>query len=203
MPSGVNLTGRKFGRITVLKETKRADIYECQCVCGNKLTLWRSQLVNSVVRHCGCLYTRACDISRKRKQLRHTRNVKKRNGKYRIVATAEYWTWSSMKERCLLRNNNAYEFYGGRGVIICDQWLGKDGLRHFLDDMGPRPVGMTLDRIDPFGNYEPTNCKWADSAEQGINKRQNYVETEDGELKRKDELTDEEREMLGLEPAFA
>lgn len=203
MPSGVALTGRKFGRITVLKETKRTDIYECQCVCGNKLTLWRSQLVNRVVRHCGCLYKRPSHIARNRKQLRHTRNIVRRDGRRRIVATAEYWTWSSMKERCLLPNNLAYENYGGRGVTISDRWLGKDGFRHFLEDLGPRPVGMTLDRIDPFGNYEPLNCKWADIPEQIANRRLNYVEVEDGELKRKDHMTDEEREMYGLEPAFA
>jgi hypothetical protein len=71
--------------------------------------------------------------------------------------------------RCTRPTYNHWSFYGGRGVRVCERWL--NSFPAFLLDMGPRPTGRTLDRIDPNGNYEPSNCRWATSKEQGANKR--------------------------------
>lgn len=71
-----------------------------------------------------------------------------------------------MKTRCGNPNSVSYPYYGGRGISICDRWLGEDGFSTFLADMGPRPEGTTLDRIDTDGNYEPDNCRWATSKQQ-------------------------------------
>jgi hypothetical protein len=73
-----------------------------------------------------------------------------------------------MKQRCLNPKATAYAYYGGRGVTICERWMSFD---NFLADMGERPEGRTLDRIDPYGNYEPSNCRWATYAEQTHNRR--------------------------------
>lgn len=76
-----------------------------------------------------------------------------------------------MKERCLYPKHKDWPIYGGRGITVCDRWLGENGFANFLADMGPRPVGTTLDRIKSDGNYEAGNCRWATGHEQRINQR--------------------------------
>lgn len=84
--------------------------------------------------------------------------------------------------RCYCKGHVAYELYGGRGIRVCERWKvgGAQAFKNFIDDMGPRPFGMTLDRTNPQGHYEPTNCKWSDAKEQAHNKRD--VLFERGEL---------------------
>lgn len=83
----------------------------------------------------------------------------------------EYYSWSSMKDRCNRKSHHAYKDYGGRGIKVCDRWLEVHGFSNFLEDMGPRPKGCSLDRIDVNGDYCPENCRWANSLTQGCNKR--------------------------------
>jgi hypothetical protein len=78
-------------------------------------------------------------------------------------------TWSNIKQRCYNVNNKDYKHYGGRGIKVCDRWL--ESFENFLEDMGDRPDGYSLDRIDNNENYEPSNCRWADKETQIKNRR--------------------------------
>lgn len=100
---------------------------------------------------------------------------------------AEFARYNAMRARCHNPNNIAYHNYGGRGIALCDRWLNGDGERSgyecFLADMGPRPVGMSLDRIDNNKGYSPPNCRWATRAEQHSNMRTNRIVYISGEGK--------------------
>jgi len=89
--------------------------------------------------------------------------------KYRV--TPSYRTWMSMKARCLNSNTKEWSRYGGRGITVCERWLGEHGFVNFLSDMGERPEGKTISRYLDSGNYEPANCEWATSAQQGAERK--------------------------------
>jgi len=91
----------------------------------------------------------------------------------------EYRIWAGIKKRCINLRCPAYKNYGGRGIQICDRW--RDSFPAFLADMGRRPAGMSVERIDNDGNYEPGNCKWAAPLEQARNCRKNHLVTANGE----------------------
>ena len=90
---------------------------------------------------------------------------------YSVKYPVEERTYRSMWNRCMNPNHISYERYGGKGVTICDRWLGYYGLQNFVDDMGERPDGCTLDRIDGTKGYSPDNCRWATPSTQNYNRK--------------------------------
>jgi hypothetical protein len=119
-------------------------------------------------------------LLRKKVMIGNDYNYKHGHG-YGTPTYKSYW---SMKQRCLNENHYNYKNYGGRGIKICDRWI--NSFNNFLDDMGERPEGLTLDRIDNNGNYEPDNTKWSTSKEQRMNSRQNKLKIGDKKMKIKD-----------------
>jgi hypothetical protein len=148
--------GEKYNRWTILKEIEPVNnrrYFECRCDCGNVKSVRLGLIRNGQSKSCGCLITET------QKLLRTTHG---RTG------TLEYKSWSAMKERCGNPKNIKWNLYGGRGIIVCDRWL--NSFQNFFNDMGPRPVGTTLDRINSNGNYEPSNCRWSTILEQNKNR---------------------------------
>ena len=96
-----------------------------------------------------------------------------------------YKTWDTMKQRTSNPNDKDYPDYGGRGIRVCDRWLGPYGFRNFLEDMGEKPENHSLDRIDNNGNYSKENCRWATIYEQHANKRNNNETVGVGWLKQR------------------
>lgn len=173
---------KRFGRLTVLKEIAPA-IFFCKCDCGKTIEVWWSLLDGNVQRHCGCLHT----AGRKARQdaSGHLRSYKTKSGKLKYRTSAEHNSWTGMNNRCYVKTNPAYDDYGGRGIAVCERWrrgVGKRGesFKNFLADMGPRPQGMTLDRINPQGHYEPGNCRWATEKVQQENQGR-YIWKRNGE----------------------
>ena len=146
----IDLTGYKFGRLTaqhVVNNSKTGTYWSCLCECGKIANVFIGHLRSGKTNSCGCL---ALDSHRT-------------HGQYRTPA---HISWCSMRARCLSKNTNGYDRYGGRGIKICSRW---DDFANFLEDMGERPEGQTLDRKDSNGDYTPDNCKWSTLAEQGSN----------------------------------
>jgi hypothetical protein len=156
--------GERIGRLTVIeiaKLTEQGRWYRCRCDCGNEITVRGASLARENTRSCGCL-KREQTAAMGRNSAIHGHTVNKK-------PTPTFNSWSSMRDRCRRRKAAAYPNYGGRGIKVCDRWA--DSFENFLADMGERPAGTSLDRIDPLGNYEPGNCRWATAQEQSRNRR--------------------------------
>jgi hypothetical protein len=154
------IVGKRFARLVVLDDSgvgKDRRIF-CRCDCGNEKSIIANHVRTGRIRSCGCLQREIAILS-------NTIHGHNRIGQ----RTSEYRIWYAMKDRTLNPKSPAWDDYGGRGITVCDRW--RDSFEAFLADMGPRPSGLTLDRKNNDGNYEPGNCRWATWAEQNNNRR--------------------------------
>jgi hypothetical protein len=143
--------GSVFGRLTVVgsadpfvnTDGSKVPKYLCLCACGGSRITRQDLLRRGDANSCGCL------------QIKHGNSA----GGH---VTGTYGSWASMKARCLNPADNAYRFYGAKGIAVCERWM---TFEPFLEDMGEKPDGWAIDRIDPKGNYEPENCRWLSISE--------------------------------------
>jgi hypothetical protein len=147
------------------KLTRICAVYRCDC--GERFIMQcRSE---SVTQSCGCL------VKERARQLL-TKNTYRRT--HNKTTSRTYKTWSKMRSRCSNPSDIEYPRYGARGITVCERWM--SSFEAFVADMGERPEGMTLDRVDSNGNYDPQNCRWATPKQQARNKRNNVIITIDG-----------------------
>ena len=172
----LQIIGKRFGNLLVKNYLGRrvkcktkdgkiswVSVVEAVCDCGvyKKYDTW--VLTSGQVKSCGC-------VSNKVGASKRTKHGHAARGN----TTTEYSIWLSMKNRCRLKNNIRYSNYGGRGIKVCDRWL--NSFENFLQDMGHRPsCSHSIDRINNDGDYEPNNCRWATSVQQGRNKSTNRI----------------------------
>lgn len=145
--------GQKFGLLTVIgapfRESGRTKV-PCKCDCGKEKQPHRWHLISGQSKSCGC-------ISRSK--------IGARNKTHGKTKTPEYRIWRGIIDRCFYPSQKRYARYGGRGITMCSRW--KESFEAFIGDMGERPSPEhSIDRIDPDGHYEPTNCRWATLEEQ-------------------------------------
>lgn len=164
-----DLTGRKFGRLTAMQHVNKSR-WLCKCECGGTSITSKQNLEHGISKSCGCL----------KLEFNRTQNLK--HGRARHGQQNLTWrTWAAMRGRCLCAGNVGYKHYGGRGITICERWL--ESFNNFLMDMGERPDGMTLGRINNDGPYCKENCRWETPAQQACNKRTTRFVTACGETK--------------------
>ena len=157
MGKKIDMLGKVFGRLTVVSEAPKNRnklMVNCRCSCGNSLTCRSESLRSGMTGSCGCLQVDA---------------VLALNTTHGMSKTVEHSAWLEIKRRIFDTTRPGYNNYGGRGISMCADWV--DSFETFYKDMGPRPEGYSIDRIDNDGNYEPSNCRWATRTQQNQNSR--------------------------------
>jgi len=168
-----NLTGNVYNRLTVLKQEARHVLpsgwpkakYFVRCECGKEFSIFATSLTSGKAQSCGCLS----------KEL-----LSERFKTHGLSKTQIRGVWSAMLERCRNKRHKQYMNYGGRGITVCERWY---DLANFVADMGERPKGLTLDRVDNNKGYSHENCRWATKLEQARNTRGNRLFTINGVTK--------------------
>lgn len=171
MPPLKDLTGAEFDRLVVISRDENRNgkpAWLCRCECGNICVARGSDLSMGKHRSCGCLTRDA--ITKHGHTSRDSRKI-----------SPTYRSWISMIQRCENPKATAFHRYGGRGITVCDRW--RDSFDTFLEDMGERPEGKTLDRKNDELGYFPGNCRWATRKEQSRNRCDNRLCEYNGEIK--------------------
>lgn len=165
-----DISGQKFGRLIALYKLhnyhKTGSYWLCYCECGNVTEVYLSNLSRGATMSCGCL----------NKEL-----TSKRSKKHGMKNTRLYYIWSHIKARCYNKNHDNYKYYGGRGIIVCDNWKNDFIAFYNWAIANGYQDNLTIDRIDVNGNYEPNNCRWASWKQQQRNTRHNRNITSNGE----------------------
>lgn len=161
----LDLTSKRFGRLLVLEKCGHIGKYiawKCKCDCGNETVVSVNNLQNGSTNSCGCF---ARELSSARRKT------------HGLTNTALHKTWRNIKTRCYNPNCQKYKNYGGKGILMCDEWLNDFNSFYEWSIKNGWKDGLTIDRIDVDGNYEPSNCRWVDWETQQRNKSNNiYVE---------------------------
>jgi hypothetical protein len=165
MPTPIDISGQRFGRLTVLRRAPGLPRWKgkwlCRCDCGTEKLVWAPHMKAGATASCGCLH---------REQVARLSAAKVTHG---MTQSTEYGIWGGMLDRCANPRSGGYARYGGRGIVVCERW---HSFENFFADMGERPSKRhSLDRIDNEGNYEPGNCRWTTSAVQSRNRRDNAL----------------------------
>lgn len=161
----IDMVGQRFGKLIVVSraenDKKGQARWLCQCDCGGSTITTRYNLITGQTKSCGCIL----------RSPRTTELDRRLSGVH-----------SNMKARCSNPNNPHYKYYGGRGITVCEEWQHVDKFREWAYNNGYKP-GLTIDRIDVNGNYEPSNCRWVTMQEQQFNKTDSHLITYKGETK--------------------
>lgn len=163
----IDLAGQQFGRLKVIEfagtDNDGKALWKCVCSCGNEKIVRSYHLRSGKIKSCGCLMK---ELSSERIK----KNPTKANLKHGYSNTRLYQIWTNMKTRCFNKNNRAFKWYGAAGITICPEWLKFENFMLWAVSTGYKD-DLTIERINPFGNYEPNNCTWIPKSEQRKNQR--------------------------------
>lgn len=160
------MIGQTFGKLTVVEAAPNmgnARAWVCSCVCGNTKSVRAYSLNDGNTTSCGCASSRYA--------------LPVRNRTHGMTKSKVYGVWRTMRTRCENKNDEHFARYGARGIKVCDRWR---KFENFLEDMGEPPPGLTIERKDNNGDYDPSNCIWATPKQQSNNKRTNIKLTSNG-----------------------